>query len=190
MIPTTFVYAGALLTIGLGIASLVMVNRDYAHRDKLSKATSLVVWIAYFLHLCVLVVAAAMSMWPLPVPGVVGIPLGVVLMAGGACMFGAGVWSMHTLSRMSGRDTSKLITSGVYRWIRNPQNVGWVLFILGVALVSRSGLAMGLSVLFWGVFVIYAPMEERYLERVFDKAYRDYRRRSHRYFGMPARSDG
>lgn len=80
-------------------------------------------------------------------------------------------------------DSSRLITGGIYRWSRNPQNVGWTLFLVGMALLRTSGLVLLLAVLFWVSFRMYLPLEEQLLERIFGDAYRTYRSQTHRYLG-------
>lgn len=103
----------------------------------------------------------------------------------GTVIFSAGIWSFRSFKRMSGLDNSKLVTSGIYQWSRNPQNVGWFLFLLGTAVLGRSGLALLLAGLFWGLFVFYVRLEEQYLGKVFDEKYHRYMQWSHRYFGPP-----
>ena len=73
----------------------------------------------------------------------------------------------------------------MYRWSRNPQNVGWTLFLAGLGLAARSGLVLLLAGFFWVTFALYVSAEEEFLERIFGDAYRRYRRSSHRYFGPP-----
>lgn len=87
---------------------------------------------------------------------------------------------------MSGLETNVLITVGVDRYSRNPQNAGWGLALLGVALLGNSGLALLLAAMFWLMFRIYIPLEEKYLEQVFGAAYREYCAKTPRFLGWPA----
>ena len=66
------------------------------------------------------------------------------------------------------------MTTGIYRWSRNPQNVGWMMFLLGTSILGRSGLALLLAGLFWVGFVEYVPKEERQLAAQFGGQYLDY----------------
>lgn len=93
-----------------------------------------------------------------------------------------------SLKRMSGVDTSKLVTTGIYRYSRNPQNLGLFLVFLGISIAGRSLLALLLTEVFVIGFHMYAiKLEESYLERIFGEEYRRYKERSPRYFGMPKR---
>lgn len=72
-------------------------------------------------------------------------------------------------------------------WIRNPQIVGWFFLLLGISLISKSGLATVMAVLFLVLFQIYAPVEEEYLEEIFGDEYRQYKVIASRYLGWPKR---
>ena len=78
-------------------------------------------------------------------------------------------------------DDHVLVTSGPYRWIRNP------LYTAGAALFTGLGLVSASAFLLVGAFVALAlvairlPSEEAELERRFGQAYRDYVRRTGRF---------
>jgi len=167
---------------------LLRIRREYRQGRELSPATVTGVWALYLFHLGVTIGAAYVAPWALPLNPALSTAVGAVLIGVGAVMCAAGVVSFHSFQRMSGMDTSRLVTGGIYAWSRNPQNVGWALALLGIAVWGRSGLALLLTVLFWAIFRIYVPVEEAFLESVFGDEYRAYRARSHRYFGPPRRS--
>jgi protein-S-isoprenylcysteine O-methyltransferase Ste14 len=78
--------------------------------------------------------------------------------------------------------TSQLVTSGIYRFSRNPIYLGFLLIVIGLPLYFG---------LFWGI--VMAPVfiflmnhlviqhEEMYLERKFKETYTDYRARVRRW---------
>lgn len=182
------VFAMAIVIIaGLGIWCLVRIRREYQRRQDLSAWSVAIVWTLYLFHLGTTVTASVMGKWPLDISQEVGYWTGIPLLIGGAAICAAGIWQFHSLKRMSGQDTTRLVTSGIYRWSRNPQNVGWTLFLVGIALPGRSGLAFALTVLFWMLFIYYVPMEENYLEAVFGENYRAYLQWSHRFLGPPGK---
>jgi protein-S-isoprenylcysteine O-methyltransferase Ste14 len=78
----------------------------------------------------------------------------------------------------------------VYRWSRNPQNVGWGVALVGIALCGGSGAALLLTSVFWIAFRAYIPIEESLLERVYGDEWRRYREIAPRFFGRPRRANG
>jgi protein-S-isoprenylcysteine O-methyltransferase Ste14 len=81
------------------------------------------------------------------------------------------------------RPTTKLVTSGPFRYTRNPAYVGATLIYVGAALAARSVpaltfLPIALVVLERGV----VEREESYLERRFGDAYRSYKGNVPRWF--------
>lgn len=87
--------------------------------------------------------------------------------------FSAGMWT--------GRRQPHLVTSGPYRYSRNPQYVAYFLFLLGYALIGRTVLAWVALVLYWLVVHLIVLIEEEHLERTFGDAYRAYKQRTPRY---------
>ena len=80
------------------------------------------------------------------------------------------------------KPTTAIVTSGPFRFTRNPIYVSFTLVQLGIALLAQSGwiLALVVPVLaFMRVGVI--AREERYLERKFREEYVGYRRRVRRW---------
>lgn len=170
-------------TFGLAIG---FVARDERADELLSPASVGLVWGAYGLH-AVLTVALA---WAAPL-GRVGVSPGLAHVLGGV-LVGAGGWiafesvmTFHSLARMSGRDTSTLVRGGIYAFSRNPQNLGWWVVLLGVAVLGRSPAALASALLFAAVLHTYiVVLEEPYLERLYGEAYRAYRRGSGRYLAF------
>ena len=75
-----------------------------------------------------------------------------------------------------------LVTSGAYRWSRNPMYVGMTALLVGFALTTRMAwvlilLVPALTVMHWGVVL----REERYLTGKFGAEYETYRARVRRY---------
>jgi protein-S-isoprenylcysteine O-methyltransferase Ste14 len=180
-----------LLALAIGVVSalavwcVLRVRREYRRQNRLSRLSVVGVWVLYVGHFLVTATAAATSLWRLPLHPTIAVGGGVVLLGLGGLLFLAGIFSFRSFRRMSGMDTSTLVTTGAYRWSRNPQNVGWALFLLGLALIGRSALALLMTAVFWGTFRAYVAAEEEFLERIFGGEYRYYRDWSHRYLGPP-----
>jgi protein-S-isoprenylcysteine O-methyltransferase Ste14 len=111
------------------------------------------------------------------------VPGGILVVVGLVLGFSA-VWAIKRVGSAVApiRPTTALVTTGVFRWTRNPM-------YLGLALCS-AGVAVGLNLL-WPLlllpFVIWVVQrqaivrEERYLERAFGREYRRYRERVPRW---------
>lgn len=137
---------------------------------------------------------------PVPEPHVAGLVVGLVLQrvrpwrafrergvarVAGAGLVGAGLffvaWAVGTVGEEDVADPTALVTTGPYRYSRNPMYVGWTAVYLGVALVvNTTWLLVGLPV------VLVAThreirWEERSLDRAFGAEYRAYRRIVRRY---------
>ncbi len=109
---------------------------------------------------------------------------GLVLVPAG---FGVGLAAMRQLTvaasfGMQGR----LVTSGVYRYSRNPQCVGFIAGYLGFALLCNSLLALVTAVLLSVEFALSPFAEEPWLRERFGQAYHDYATRVPRFLGRPA----
>lgn len=179
-------YAAAVgLILAFGVWCIFRVRAEYLQEARLSHLTVVAVWVLYIAHFGVTLAAAATSRGPVPLNPAGARVAGIVLLGAGALLFVGGIVSFGSFRRMSGLNNSRLVTTGAYRWSRNPQNVGWALFLAGIALVGRSGLALLMAAVFWVTFRVYVSAEEAFLDRTFGKAYRDYCASTHRYLGPP-----
>jgi protein-S-isoprenylcysteine O-methyltransferase Ste14 len=180
-------YATLLLVAVLAVFCVWRAHREYEHPGRLSLTTVVATWLLHLLHATLVSLAAWHSTWTLPIGGTLALALGVALLAQGLGFAIAAAVGFGSVQRLAGTETDRLVCSGVYRYSRNPQSVGWMLALGGIAVLGRSGLALLLLLLFWGIFLIYAGMEERHLERVFGEEYRRYRERTPRYLGFPGK---
>lgn len=104
-------------------------------------------------------------------------PLGVVIGALGAAILGTGLIGFFRAGNDPEpwkKDTA-LVTSGLYRFTRNPMYLGMVMVQLGVALFEQNVgalLSVPLAILLIDRFVI--AREERHLIATFGDAYRAY----------------
>ena len=177
-----------LIIIGLfaltGVA-LAWVRNDFVRRDKLSATSGVLVWLVYLWHAALVALFAWYSLWPLPLAQPILLLLGGILALLGTLLFALAVRQFRSLARMSGQKEDDLIVSGVYRYSRNPQNVGWLLLLCGVGLVGNSAAAVSLTLLFWLVLHVYlVTTEEPHLTRAFGERYRYYQQTTPRYFGF------
>ena len=77
---------------------------------------------------------------------------------------------------------ARLVTSGMYRFSRNPMYLGATLILLAIGLYFDDGLAL-LPVPLFAVYLNFFQIipEERALDRLFGEEYRDYKKRVRRW---------
>ena len=124
-------------------------------------------------------------MWHLPIKWLVAVVVGSTTVLTGLAMSIAAVAAFRSVRRMSGLQEDSLVDNGIYRYSRNPQNVGWAMVLLGISIIGRSGMGLLLTALFWLLFRLYLPFEERHLHDVFSVEYERYSARTRRYLGFP-----
>jgi protein-S-isoprenylcysteine O-methyltransferase Ste14 len=81
------------------------------------------------------------------------------------------------------RPSTAVVTSGIYRWTRNPMYLGMSLVLGGIGLATGSlWFLMALPVAIIAVTKLAIEREERYLAEVFGAPYLDYKTRVRRWF--------
>ncbi|MHA1933706.1 MAG: methyltransferase family protein [Candidatus Thorarchaeota archaeon] len=94
-------------------------------------------------------------------------------------------WGVRTLSlHQSLGLEGKLITTGPYKYTRNPQYLALILFYVSVILVTSSYLAFLTGSLLIMMYAITPLSEEPWLEDLFGVEYLDYRKRVPRFVGL------
>ncbi|RBP04579.1 protein-S-isoprenylcysteine O-methyltransferase Ste14 [Roseiarcus fermentans] len=125
-------------------------------------------------------------LWPAPFlpPGFPRWPAGGVVIALGLAIALAAIVQFRRAGTAvrPDRPSRAVLTTGPYRWSRNPIYLAMLLVVAGLAVALDSlwqlaALAVLYGVLRWGV----VAREEAYLERKFGAAYRDYARRVRRW---------
>jgi protein-S-isoprenylcysteine O-methyltransferase Ste14 len=123
--------------------------------------------------------------WPLPILGQgVALWLGVVLLALGLAIVIPGRQALQAAGTNINPSlpATAIVTSGPFRFSRNPLYVGLTLLYLGLTLAANAwwGIVLLVPILLimhWGVVL----REERYLEQKFGESYRQYRSKVRRY---------
>jgi protein-S-isoprenylcysteine O-methyltransferase Ste14 len=109
----------------------------------------------------------------------VGVVLGVAGLT--LCLFG--IIHFKSLAKMLCVDAGQLTTSGPYRFGRNPQYVGWILFLLGWALNDWSQWCLAVLLIVGVSLHLLVLIEEQHLQRVFGESYADFCNKTPRYLG-------
>ena len=81
------------------------------------------------------------------------------------------------------QDRTELVTSGIYRFSRNPAFLGFDFMYVGVMLMYCNLLTVPLTVFAIVMLHLQILQEERYLDETFGEAYREYKRHTFRYLG-------
>lgn len=81
------------------------------------------------------------------------------------------------------QEHTELVTSGIYRFSRNPAFLGFDFMYIGVMLMYCNLLTVPLTVFAIVMLHLQIPQEERYLDETFGEAYREYKRHTFRYLG-------
>jgi protein-S-isoprenylcysteine O-methyltransferase Ste14 len=95
---------------------------------------------------------------------------------------GAGLFMRHRTAIIPHKPASRLVTTGVYQWTRNPMYLGMALLYCGLAILFDSIVA--LLLLPFVLLIIQTQViakEEAYLERAFGEEYRSYKSRVRRW---------
>jgi protein-S-isoprenylcysteine O-methyltransferase Ste14 len=175
-----------IVIVAIGAWTLTRGRNEQQHDGHRSLLTACGVWAVYLLHTAATIAAAVWvddGSWP--TPPVAAWIVGGVLIAFGVGLCAWGMASFRSFSRISGTETDQLVTGGAYRFSRNPQNTGWGIMLVGIAIAGHSTAALLLAAGFWLVFIYYLRHEERFLRRAFADSYIQYCQRAPRFFGRP-----
>ena len=124
---------------------------------------------------------------PLAWPGLNDMPahaLGLLFGLAGMALTASAILALsrHATTVRPDRRSDVLVTSGPYRYFRNPIYLGEVLMLLGLAEVTQNVWYVAAAALF-GVLVTVLQIvpEERHLAARFGEAYETYRQRTRRW---------
>jgi len=167
--------------------TLGSVIRGYRRQVALPRWTAVAIYVAYALLGASVVAMAYIGYWPLGLSAPLRFIIGFSLIAVGGAIQVAALRVFGSLKRMSGLRQDRLVRTGIYRLCRNPQNLGWLIVLAGVAILGNSGMAL-LSIGVLGVVyhVYVVKIEEPYLLGVYSDEYAAYLSRTPRYWGWRA----
>ncbi len=168
----SILYAITVLMVPLGMYVMSITRNLYERGQPLSAKASIGWLIIDSLDILIVLLSAAYSVWRIPIDGVILQAAGTFLALIGAIIMLVGMVEFRSARRVLGMEMSRLITTGIYGWSRNPQFLGWYLVDAGIALAGLSGYALLvalLTVAFSHYYIV--KLEEPYLERVFGGEY-------------------
>lgn len=111
---------------------------------------------------------------------------GLVLIAIGESIRLAGVAAAGTVTRRRSREVQRLVTYGIFAWVRNPLYVGNFLIWMGFVLISCVFWFLPIAVVLFAVeYTLIVSYEEGVLESIFGREYLDYKARTPRWAPRP-----
>lgn len=126
---------------------------------------------------------------PLLVPGEqsrTGWVVAAIFVLAGEAIRLAGVSAAGTVTRRRSRDVQRLVTYGIFAWVRNPLYVGnfliWMGFVIGSGVLWFVPVA---AILFAVEYSLIVRYEEGVLESIFGAEYIAYKNRIPRWFPRP-----
>ena len=156
-----------------------------ADRDVSGARSGIAVWLLAFFHANTVAAAASTDAARLAALETPLLVAGIGIAVSGWVLF---IWSTLVLVRrggFEGLETTQLVTSGPFRFSRHPQSLGWMLLLLGIAVASRSIVALLLVVAFAVFATRYARIEERQMAERFGEPFERYRARTPAAFSGP-----
>jgi protein-S-isoprenylcysteine O-methyltransferase Ste14 len=108
--------------------------------------------------------------------------IGFVLIAIGEWIRLAGVAAAGTVTRRRSRAVQRLVTYGIFRWVRNPLYVGNFLIWMGFVVISGVWWFLPIAMLIFAVeYSLIVSYEEGVLESIFGQEYLDYKKTTPRW---------
>ena len=178
----------AAIFVALAAVTVRLLRADLERPGGQTARSALATWLVYLFHADTVAAAAFTDVARLPVPATPFLVGGLALAAFGWLLF---LWATATLVREGGFEglrTTRPVFTGPFRISRHPQNAGWTVLLLGIALASRSLLALGLVALFALFAARLARVEEQDLRERFGPAYAAYSLTTHGLLGRPRRA--
>lgn len=114
--------------------------------------------------------------------------VGAILVVIGEWIRMAGVAAAGTVTRRRSRDVQRLVTYGIFRWVRNPLYVGNFFIWMGFVVISGVLWFLPVAIVLFGIeYSLIVAYEEGVLESIFGREYLDYKKTTPRWFPRPPR---
>jgi protein-S-isoprenylcysteine O-methyltransferase Ste14 len=116
--------------------------------------------------------------------------VGFVLIVLGEAIRLSGVAAAGTVTRRRSRTVQRLVTYGIFAWMRNPLYVGNFLIWIGFTVISGVLWFIPIAVLLFAVeYTLIVRYEEGVLESIFGQEYLRYKAMTPRWFPRPPGND-
>src|SRR4029079_8901899 len=116
--------------------------------------------------------------------------VGLALIAIGEAIRLAGVAAAGTVTRRRSRNVQRLVTYGIFAWVRNPLYNGNFLIWMGFVTISGVLWFLPIAILLFAIqYTLIVRYEEGVLETIFGDEYLRYKARTSRWFPRPPGTD-
>ena len=178
------ILALTVLAAVAGSVALAMATRDFERGTTFHSSTGVAVYVGWFCHATAFVAALLLDPYRAAAAPVLAAVVGSALIVAGVGLFVLGLQRFQSFGQVTGTEVGELVTSGAYRFSRNPQYTGWIFLLTGAAITARSPLALGLALSVVVAMRIWIPHEERHLEEEFGEDYLRYRAQVPRFLRL------
>jgi len=114
---------------------------------------------------------------------------GIALIVVGEAIRLAGVAAAGTVTRRRSRTVQRLVTYGIFAWMRNPLYVGNFLIWMGFTVISGVLWFIPVAVVLFAIeYTLIVRYEEGVLESIFGEEYLAYKARTPRWLPVPPRA--
>lgn len=168
------------MAIPVAVIALLVARMQYRKYGKLTPLGLVLLCLMLFVPNLVFEYATRYEM-----PGTLLDYAGVVIALLGLVVMVLGVKEFKSVAKIFCLDAGEFTVSGIYRWSRNPQYVGWILFLAGFAMNDWSLWCLAALIVVAVSLHSLVLIEEEHLTRVFGQPYVDYCHRVPRYFPLP-----
>jgi protein-S-isoprenylcysteine O-methyltransferase Ste14 len=175
--------AVVVILVALVVFRLVALN--YRRYGKLKPLAMTLQVTIFALHGTLFHLGLMTTHWPKFPDSSLQVVTGVLVGVGGLALLFAGIGVFGSLARMVGRRVDDLKQSGVYRYSRNPQLVGYGLFIAAFVILWPSWRTLIGVAVYCGMAHVMSSVEERHLRKQYGTSYEAYCERTPRFVGIP-----
>jgi protein-S-isoprenylcysteine O-methyltransferase Ste14 len=172
----------SLLNAVSAVPMALRARHDFARLGHISLPVA--IWTGAFMngHAAVTFALAWLDRGSFSEPSPISMALGLVIASAGGGLIAAGRREYASRARLYGLVEDKLIATGIYRYSRNPQYVGYWLVLLGAATASLSQWAFLLGFGIVPIINFYVRgVEEPHLRSAFGEKYLAYCSKTPRY---------
>lgn len=109
--------------------------------------------------------------------------IGILFILAGISLFFFSIFHSNIAKKIK---ANKLVTTGVYGWVRNPIYSAYMFVCIGVVLLCGNWLFLILPIIYWLFMAILMHYtEEKWLEKIYGEEYLAYKRKVNRSIPWP-----